>query len=100
MDEMMKKSLYLLMAFAVMTAACSKKEAPAEPTITEPETVPMSAEPADPNTAINDAATTQDPVVLEPIEGESAPADAEQTGGEIIEEEIIESVDDDGQPNQ
>ncbi|MCL1624237.1 hypothetical protein M2R47_08315 [Moraxella sp. Tifton1] len=82
----MKKSLYLLVVWAVMVTACSKKEELAIPEIADPEVVPMSAEPAEPNGIAGDQITIQDPAVLEPTE-DDAVSDAQM--------QVVESVDDD-----
>lgn len=89
----MKKLIWLtpILSVVMMTGCGDKKEATTEESA-EVETVPMSAEPADP--IITTEPSIQDPVVTEPVEGDvlesDASAEVEQGDTEAVP---IESVD-------
>lgn len=89
----MKKLIWLtpILSVVMMTGCGDKKEATTEESA-EVETVPMSAEPADP--IITTEPSIQDPLVTEPVEGDvlesDASAEVEQGDTEAVP---IESVD-------
>lgn len=89
----MKKLIWLtpILSVVMMTGCGDKKEATTEESA-EVETVPMSAEPADP--IITTEPSIQDPLVTEPVEGDvlesDASAEVEQSDTEAVP---IESVD-------
>ncbi|KDN24969.1 hypothetical protein MBO_06244 [Moraxella bovoculi 237] len=89
----MKKLIWLtpILSVVMMTGCGDKKEATTEESA-EVETVPMSAEPADP--IITTEPSIQDPPVTEPVEGDvlesDASAEVEQGDTEAVP---IESVD-------
>ncbi|WP_435938661.1 hypothetical protein ACSF85_08670 [Moraxella bovoculi] len=89
----MKKLIWLtpILSVVMMTGCDDKKEATTEESA-EVETVPMSAEPADP--IIRTEPSIQDPLVTEPVEGDVLESDAsvevEQGDTEAVP---IESVD-------
>ncbi|AKG08431.1 hypothetical protein AAX05_09190 [Moraxella bovoculi] len=89
----MKKLIWLapILSVVMMTGCGDKKEATTEESA-EAETVPMSAEPADP--IIGTEPSIQDPLVTEPVEGDvlesDASAEVEQGDTEAVP---IESVD-------
>lgn len=89
----MKKLIWLtpILSVVMMTGCYDKKEATTEDSA-EVETVPMSAEPADP--IITTEPSIQDPLVTEPVEGDvlesDASAEVEQGDTEAVP---IESVD-------
>lgn len=89
----MKKLIWLtpILSVVMMTGCYDKKEATTEESA-EVETVPMSAEPADP--IITTEPSIQDPLVTEPVEGDvlesDASAEVEQGDTEAVP---IESVD-------
>ncbi|ALT07571.1 hypothetical protein [Moraxella bovoculi] len=89
----MKKLIWLtpILSVVMMTGCDDKKEATTEESA-EVETVPMSAEPADP--IITTEPSIQDPLVTEPVEGDvlesDASAEVEQGDTEAVP---IESVD-------
>lgn len=89
----MKKLIWLapILTVTMMTGCGDKQETAAEEPA-EVETVPMSAEPADP--VIRTEPSTQDSLVTEPAEGDVSESGAltEVEQGDI-EVEIIESVD-------
>lgn len=89
----MKKLIWLtpILSVVMMTGCYDKKEATTEDSA-EVETVPMSAEPADP--IITTEPSIQDPLVTEPVGGDvlesDASAEVEQGDTEAVP---IESVD-------
>lgn len=89
----MKKLIWLtpILSVVMMTGCGDKKEATTQESA-EVETVPMSAEPADP--IITTEPSIQDPLVTEPVEGDvlesDASAEVEQGDTEAVP---IESVD-------
>lgn len=96
----MKKSVCVALSLALMMSACSKKEEMPIEKAQEAESVPMSAEPAEPTARPVDDG---DVAVVEPVD--ATPADDAQSAtddnGQALtpvperetEEEIIESVD-------
>ncbi|MDO4440899.1 MAG: hypothetical protein Q4B81_01795 [Moraxella sp.] len=96
----MKKSVCVALSLALMASACSKKEESPIEKAQEAESVPMSAEPAEPTARPVDDG---DAAVIEPVDATPA-ADAQSAtddNGQALtsvpesetEEEIIESVD-------
>lgn len=90
----MKKSIWLALILAASVIGCTKQaeETKADETA-ETETVPMSAEPAEPTVTAGD-------VVEEPKADDVAEAEEVQAEDGALDEEIIESVNDDAQPQK
>lgn len=89
----MKKLIWLtpILSVVMMTGCGDKKEATTEESA-EVETVPMSAEPADP--IITTEPSIQDPLVTEPVEGDVLESDASAEVDQGDTEAVpIESVD-------
>lgn len=90
----MKKSIWLALILATSVIGCTKQaeETKADETA-EIETVPMSAEPAEPTVTAGD-------VTEEPQADDVAETEEVQAEDGALDEEIIESVNDDTQPQK
>lgn len=90
----MKKPIWLALILAASVIGCTKQaeETKVDETA-ETETVPMSAEPAEPSVTVGD-------VVEEPRADDVAEVEEVQADDDESDEEIIESVNDDAQPQK
>lgn len=90
----MKKPIWLALILAASVIGCTKQaeETKVDETA-ETETVPMSAEPAEPTVTAGD-------VVEEPKADDVAEVEEVQADDDESDEEIIESVNDDTQPQK
>lgn len=90
----MKKPIWLALILAASVIGCTKQaeETKVDETA-ETETVPMSAEPAEPSVTVGD-------VVEEPRADDVAEVEEVQADDDESDEEIIESVNDDTQPQK